>query len=233
MHEDLKKAVATTPTKKRRSTRTALVGCEGEVVGRYQSGESARALAKIYGVGGTTVLRVLKEHGVEVRRTQPVGGVLTPQQEWAPDPAVESLSPAELAYIAGLIDGEGCLLIYRKKDSRGTKHYRCILRVSNTSRRVIEWLRDRFGGNARTWTKPGGGGLPVYHWPIEGPRMAQLLVAARPYFVIKPELADLLVEMQRSMSYSSTGNRLPVEIREQRDDIFARYQKERLEMKGR
>lgn len=213
--------------------RTHLVDCEEEVVGRYRAGESARSLAKSYGVGDTTVIRLLDRHGVERRRTQSVGAVLDLVRAWPPDPAVEALSPVELSYIAGLIDGEGCLLIYRKKDRRGTYHFRSILRISNTSLRVISWLQDRLGGKPAKSKKDGSHELAVYHWPMEGPRLAQLLIAVRPYLVIKPELADLLVEMQRSMSYSSTGRRLPLEVREQRLAIFHRYRNERNEMRGR
>lgn len=211
--------------------RVLLVGREQEVVVRYESGESARALAKSYGVGDQTVIRLLARRGIARRRTQSAGAVRDVALDPAPDLAIEALRPVELAYIAGLIDGEGCLLIYRKKDKRGVYHFRSILRISNTSVRVIRWLQERLGGEVAPSGKPGE--LPVYHWPIEGPRLAQLLITVRPYLVIKVELADLLVEMQRTMIYSGSGLRLPAEIRDQRDAIFDRYRTERREMRGR
>jgi hypothetical protein len=63
--------------------------------------------------------------------------------------------------------------------------------------------------------------------------MSQLLVVVMPYLVIKPELAQILVEMPRTLNYSSTGCRVPVEVRAAREAIFRRYQTERQEMRGR
>ncbi len=57
----------------------------------------------------------------------------------------------DLAYIAGLVDGEGCIMI--TKENRlytEAKHgYRFWLQVkiTNTNKAVLEWVKDLFGGS--------------------------------------------------------------------------------------
>lgn len=212
---------------------TVLAGREEAVVVAYQTGASARQVAIQFGVGDQTVRRLLDARGIPRRAGQPSGPSMPVPAEPGADDAIARLSVAELAYIAGLIDGEGCLLIYRKKDRRGSSHFRCILRISNTSQRVIEWLQTRLGGGAHAGQPSSSNHLLVYHWRCEGPRMATLLVATCPYLVIKPELADLLISMQMMLTYSSSGLRLPSEAVAERESMFEKYRAEREEMKGR
>jgi hypothetical protein len=211
---------------------TLLAGREDLVLGAYSSGASVRKIAMQLGVSQQIVGRMLRDKGIEIRRQQPIGNPV-PAVDAPVDPRVDALTKSELAYIAGLIDGEGCLLIYRKADKRGSRHFRCILRISNTSLRVVEWLQSRLGGKPAEPRPFRDGALPVYHWPCEGQRMASLLNAVYPYLVIKPELAQILLEMQRQLTYGGTGVRLPVEAAEAREALFARYQTERKEMRGR
>jgi hypothetical protein len=209
-----------------------LSGNEEAVLAGYRAGTSARQIAQEFGVGDHTIRRLLDASGVERRSGQPAG-MRRPPADVPVDEDVTALAPTDLAYIAGLIDGEGCLLIYRKRDRRGALHFRCILRISNTSQRVIDWLQLRLGGGAHAGRHTKAGHLPVFHWRCEGPRMAALLLAVRPFLVIKPELADLLIAMQRTLSYGSSGLRLPPDVAAEREVLFDRYQSEREEMKGR
>lgn len=48
----------------------------------------------------------------------------------------------DLAYLAGILDGEGCFSI--GKSSKG--YYNLRVDVVNTDRRLIEWLHVNFGG---------------------------------------------------------------------------------------
>jgi hypothetical protein len=150
-----------------------------------------------------------------------------------PDEQIDSLSVADRSYIGGLIDGEGCLLIYRKVDRHGVPSFRSMATISNTSVRLIEWLQARVSGVVSKGTDGGSNRLLVYHWRVEGPRVVPLLTAMRPYLVVKAELADRVVAMQRTMLYSFTGRRLPVEVVQERERLFDAYRRERTEMKGR
>jgi hypothetical protein len=55
------------------------------------------------------------------------------------------LSDTELAYAAGIFDGEGCLsLAHRGK--RGSGYITPSLQVGNTNEPLLRWLQECFGG---------------------------------------------------------------------------------------
>jgi hypothetical protein len=50
----------------------------------------------------------------------------------------------ELAYLAGIIDGEGCFTLHREKNSH---RFASQLQIGNTDLRLLEWVKTRFGGS--------------------------------------------------------------------------------------
>lgn len=95
-----------------------------------------------------------------------------------------ALSRAEWAYTAGLIDGEGC--IYSSSANPG---YRLNVRVSNTNRAVLDWLRDRFGGAIHV----SANGVGSWRAPRDG--LEWLLRGVRSYLVVKRDQATALLDM--------------------------------------
>ena len=56
---------------------------------------------------------------------------------------MNSLSEAQLAYIAGLFDGEGSVGIYYTKSSKSGKKYpKLMARISNNNPTVLEWIKS-------------------------------------------------------------------------------------------
>jgi len=53
------------------------------------------------------------------------------------------MNSVECAYLAGVIDGEGCLSIvkHNNKTSRGWRYEPC-LSVSNTDKRLLDWIKN-------------------------------------------------------------------------------------------
>lgn len=111
-------------------------------------------------------------------------------------PILTHLSEAEKGYLAGIIDGEGCLRLSRSKNSRnGRPTYHIQVDISNTSRNLLNWLIEKLPGaayysemghNEPNWRKG-------YHWKIAGNRRAiAFLREIAPYLIIKREQAELL-----------------------------------------
>ena len=86
------------------------------------------------------------------------------------------------AYIAGLIDGEGCVSICRRKHRQRKSnnwYYEPQVVVANTDKRMMDFLVGLYGGwiatikgkqvRVRINCKQG------YHWKITGDGMRQLL----------------------------------------------------------
>ena len=100
------------------------------------------------------------------------------------------------AYMAGILDGEGCVYINRRKPSgrRVTPGYGVKVCVSTTDRALVAWMQRWAGLRS------------VHHVPFPGPNRrpkwlctwnnsyaSHLLKTVRPFLVIKTKQADLAI----------------------------------------
>lgn len=111
----------------------------------------------------------------------------------------EQLTVAELAYAAGIIDGEGCVTIRcssRVKRGRPSIVHAVAVAVSSIDEVVVTWLHDRFGGY-RSERTPKGSSKSVYTWRCESKTAVMTLSAVRPYLLIKARQADIAMEFQK------------------------------------
>lgn len=104
------------------------------------------------------------------------------------------------AYLAGLIDGEGCICIYRSYNSKSScfAYSRGIV-VANTDYKVMKWLVEHFGGKIKT-------GPPRnlerhkrrYGWIPSGTKnLEKITLAILPYMVIKRQQALVFLDFLR------------------------------------
>jgi hypothetical protein len=92
----------------------------------------------------------------------------------------------KLAYIAGIIDGDGSIdFIINKKRCREKVAPR--IRVANTDMKLIRWLVKEIGGYVGGVTVVGKN-KPCYEWLITGEQnIKSLLYAILPYLIIKKD----------------------------------------------
>lgn len=123
-----------------------------------------------------------------------------------------SLSVAEIAYLAGLIDGEGTIGIYRQT---GTKTYELKLLITNTSPALLQWLRPRFGGGVGKHKKEKPWHRETWQIVIAQGKAADLIKLCRPFLVIKAAQADLGLRFMSEVSLRK-GHRVTDEELEMR-----------------
>lgn len=102
-----------------------------------------------------------------------------------------AVSKNELAYLAGFIDGEGCLNI------RKNPNWVIRVQVYNTKPSVIYWIRDSFGG--RVWMKehPADKNWKSSYTYEATAKIAYLLLkAVFPFLRLKKEQAEMLIRFQ-------------------------------------
>ena len=110
------------------------------------------------------------------------------------------LTHTEVAYLAGILDGEGCISILKMRMKRPYGvywHYALQLRIGNTYLPLLEWICERVGGKiyAQTYvTNWRGNRKQAYHWHMQGRQAANFLALVRPYLIVKSEQADLAME---------------------------------------
>jgi hypothetical protein len=113
-------------------------------------------------------------------------------------PVVADLSVPEAAYLAGIIDGEGSVLVMKRPPST-----RLSVRVVvvNTDEALMDWL-EKIGGN-RNWhtTRPtnfSNNPKPIWSWVVNGHNAVAILRQVLPYMIIKKAKAEYAISTQPS-----------------------------------
>ena len=105
------------------------------------------------------------------------------------------MTETELAYIAGIIDGEGsiCLTIRRYPGGGTVSLIAC---VGMTDPRVPKLLHEKFGG-ALFLRKPTSiKWKPAWAWSLTGDKALSFIEVIYPYLIIKREQADIAIAFQ-------------------------------------
>jgi hypothetical protein len=113
---------------------------------------------------------------------------------------IDLLSSEELAYIAGIIDGEGSIIISKQKPNKKKGEinirYQLFCKVVNTDKRLIEYLSKKTGqlifSEKTRDNKINCRNTFSIHWPVKV--TTYLLKKIRDYLVIKKEQVDLAVK---------------------------------------
>lgn len=109
----------------------------------------------------------------------------------------EQLSPVVAAYLAGIIDGEGCVYVNKRLPTgrRITPGYGVKVVVTITSRVLVEWFRSEAHLTSVHGHQKEGN--RKYQWMCTWNNSAAewLLSEIRPYMVIKTKQADLGLEL--------------------------------------
>jgi hypothetical protein len=133
-----------------------------------------------------------------------------------------------LAYVAGLLDGEGsfCIGAGGTEPDRVAVHYWLQVQITNTDRTLIDWLLATFGGhisdNSHAPSRPNR--RPCWAWRVMGPQAVPFLEAIQPYVRIKAPQLRLALEVQRHMSAPRTYHRVPAAHLVLREDFRQRLQ---------
>ncbi len=102
------------------------------------------------------------------------------------------LTEIEKAYAAGIIDGEGCVSLSRRK-----KYLTPTVQVKNTRFDLLQWMKTRWGGSiyinheSRTNRKPCG------VWSVAGQKAINVLRDVQLYLIVKAEQAKVVLALPR------------------------------------
>lgn len=100
------------------------------------------------------------------------------------------LTTTEAAYIAGLLDGEGCLAIYR----RSKTSYVCLLRVAMTHKATLDWLSVRLKTSVKKRSSTMNKDT-AFSVTTSDPKIIKVLLeATEPFMITKKANARLLLD---------------------------------------
>lgn len=108
----------------------------------------------------------------------------------------------ELAYIAGLFDGEGCVSIYAKYDEKNDRRYHALnVSIANGNSAVLRWVQARLGGRLNN-NGVGGKGAARDCWSLRwsNTQTVEFLTAVLPYLIVKREAAEIGLEFRKTVT---------------------------------
>jgi hypothetical protein len=109
------------------------------------------------------------------------------------------LTPIQLSYIAGIVDGEGSISVYQHKKRRGKEYldytYGLHVSVTNTYKPVVDWLQKKTGlGSIGSKLRDKENYKTAYTWVLQVNQIQPFLEALLPYLIIKHAQAELMLE---------------------------------------
>lgn len=112
---------------------------------------------------------------------------------------------AQVAYTAGIMDGEGTFYIgnYSGNRKNGDKHYQTLIAVATTDKSLMVWLFNIFGGGFREYTPKQmakNSRKQVYRWQATSNRMLHICELILPYLIIKRRQAEIMIEIRRTFN---------------------------------
>lgn len=97
----------------------------------------------------------------------------------------------QLAYAAGIIDGEGCIHVNKRKPNTINRQKNMLyipkLTVRMTHEPTVKFLQTLFGGSVYCQYPPNN--KPIWTWDIQGKHVENALIALSPFMITKKEEA--------------------------------------------
>ncbi len=132
------------------------------------------------------------------------------------------ISELDLAYIAGFVDGEGCISI-SKSSSRGSRNttYGPNVDITNTNKEILLTIQKILRlGSLESQKRYSSKHKPAWNLDFKAGEAKQLLLLIRPYLRLKKRQADLLLEFLETSQHRNQFNPLTVEEAALRDVMY-------------
>lgn len=117
-----------------------------------------------------------------------------------------------MAYVAGLIDGDGSISLIRESRASGFKYYPCI-QLSNVFEGMIDFLYQLFGGCKKIKSTQPHAKKTQYVWNIRGlESCSKFLEKVLPFLVLKKKQAKVLLDYVRDpKSYNVDAEKMKIQ----------------------
>ena len=137
-------------------------------------------------------------------------------EEWKNNiiPLPDPIKATDFAYLAGLIDAEGCFRIkhYTRKN-RPNKVYNTCLEIGNTNKNFFSWLLEHFGGSVYFVESRECNKKHSATWIIQAKALSKILPEVIPYLKHKRPMAEKLMNFLNS-TLSNGGDRHSIRSKE-------------------
>jgi len=123
-----------------------------------------------------------------------------PKKQFTPVPS----SLEDIAYIAGLFDGEGWITINHNKIN-GWSHYQLMVGINMTDPRALRMVAARFGGFFKLQERKKETHRPLHSWVVGSQMAFDFLRKVYPFLRVKGDEATLAMAFQARIDRRVTG----------------------------
>jgi hypothetical protein len=133
--------------------------------------------------------------------------------------------PVKLAYLAGIIDGEGCISLRCRIIDDLSPKWDIRVYVVSTDKILIDWLQSNFGGLTYSRNSKKNPHWKTKHeWIISKKQIVPVMHAILPHLVIKKEHCELAIKFRDTFD-RKTSRLIPKDLSLIRHDCFKRMKK--------
>ena len=112
----------------------------------------------------------------------------------------------DLAYAAGIVDGEGCIWAKFDMNKQGMSTF-LQLQITMCSENVVAWFAQTFGGSVYIQQPKSFNYRAKFTWQIRGRQVGIVLSSLIPYLKEKKQRAYLAIELSEILGRSTPGRR--------------------------
>jgi hypothetical protein len=130
-----------------------------------------------------------------------------------------AMTLTDIAYVAGFLDGEGCVSLAWRKGKLGYNYITPIIQITNTNEEVLIWIKSIFGGSIQF--RPDTRKTRKDSWCVTmaGETALKFLKSVRPYLRIKTKQADIVMSINREAPQRDSLGRLKRTITPEINDL--------------
>lgn len=141
------------------------------------------------------------------------------------------MTKVELAYVAGIVDGEGCITVTQgSMCNDGHKRHDLFVCVWNNNKELINWLQSQMGGSSYGRNQ-GGNRKDNYCWRLTSKKALRFLLLLYPYLRVKKPQAKIGIEFQKQRKIYGRNHLKTNEAWEREEKLF--LQIKQLNQRGR
>ena len=130
------------------------------------------------------------------------------------------MNKESIAYIAGIIDGDGCITITRRKIRRlktDNWYYEPQVIITNTDKELLRFCAERYGGWIAKLRKPNRNYSTAYQWKVTGDEMKSILDDVNPYLIVRRKQANIVLLFPK---YKRNGQKARTDTEKQEQETI-------------
>jgi hypothetical protein len=121
---------------------------------------------------------------------------------------VQYIEPTTLAYIAGMIDGDGYISITRSV-RRGQLYFGPQVGIAGTRREPHDLAASIWGGKVSCYFPKNGLHRPQFQWSRVGRVAAEIIQAIAPYLLVKKPQSELAIMLFENLELGRSDDPFP------------------------